>query len=163
MNLFRRIFPYLALIAILLVAHWSATRGHFRGPMPPLQGLSLDGRSITLQPPGEPTLIYFWATWCGVCRAVHGSVADIAKDYPVVAIAIQSGPPAQVTRSVKKHPFGGRTTVLVDPDGVLAQLLGVRGVPTFFFVNRKGEIVSSTAGYTTEVGLRLRLFLADKG
>ncbi len=50
--------------------------------------------------------------------------------------------------------------VLNDPDGAIAAHWGVRGVPASFIVDGAGQIRFVEVGYTTEIGLRLRLWLA---
>ena len=50
--------------------------------------------------------------------------------------------------------------VLMDQDGKLARRWGVNGVPATFIVDRAGKIVHASKGYSTEVGLRIRLWLA---
>jgi hypothetical protein len=50
--------------------------------------------------------------------------------------------------------------VLVDPDGRLAGRYGVRGVPTTLVIGPEGRIRSREVGYTTGLGLRLRLWMA---
>jgi len=50
--------------------------------------------------------------------------------------------------------------VLNDPDGVIATRWGVRAVPASFIVDGAGQIRFVEIGYTTGIGLRLRLWLA---
>jgi alkyl hydroperoxide reductase subunit AhpC len=50
--------------------------------------------------------------------------------------------------------------IVLDPDGRLARAWGVRSLPTSFVVDREGEIRTVEVGYTTELGLRARLWLA---
>ena len=48
-----------------------------------------------------------------------------------------------------------------DPDGRLAGAWGVHAVPATFIVDTNGEIRFVEVGYTTGLGLRLRLWLAE--
>jgi len=52
--------------------------------------------------------------------------------------------------------------VLNDPLGKIAEKYLARGVPSIFFLNQQGEIVLTASGYSSEIGLRLRLWLAAK-
>ena len=47
--------------------------------------------------------------------------------------------------------------VIVDADGSIAKTYGVQGVPSSFIISDTGEIKFIEQGYTTEIGLRLRL------
>ena len=48
-----------------------------------------------------------------------------------------------------------------DPEGHLAAAWGVRAVPASFVVDRAGEVRFNEVGYTSELGLRARLWMAD--
>ena len=131
------------------------------GAAPELAGTRVDGIPYVLprQVP-RPTLVYFWASWCAVCRVEQGAIRDIATDHDVVVVALRSGTDAEVTRYLQSH--GLRGPVLNDPDGRLAQRWGVRATPTFFVVDGAGNIRFREVGYTSAVGLRLRLWLAER-
>jgi len=55
-----------------------------------------DGRSGSLddwraEHPGETVVVYFWATWCPICKMQEGSVDALRADWPVFTVAMQSG------------------------------------------------------------------------
>jgi peroxiredoxin len=50
--------------------------------------------------------------------------------------------------------------VMLDSSGELARSFGVKGVPTSFILAPDGEISFVETGYSTELGLRLRLWLS---
>ena len=159
----RRVLGWLgqaALVAAVLVgAHLWATRDAARGPAPELSGTLLDGRALPLDDyRGRPLLVYFWATWCPVCRLDQGAIAAVAQDHPVVTVAMQSGDAAAVAAHLAAQ--GLSFPVRVDEDGAVAAAWGVRGVPTAFVVDGDGQIRYVTTGVTTRWGLRLRLWLA---
>lgn len=52
--------------------------------------------------------------------------------------------------------------VIADPDGQLASLWGIRGVPASFVIDAAGRIRYSTVGVSTEPGLSLRLWAAGR-
>jgi peroxiredoxin len=51
--------------------------------------------------------------------------------------------------------------VLVDNEGAIASRFGVTGVPTSFIIGPDGDITFTEVGYTTEWGLRFRLWLTE--
>jgi peroxiredoxin len=51
---------------------------------------------------------------------------------------------------------------LVDEDGSVGRTWGVKGVPASFVVDADGQVAHAAVGYTTELGLRLRLWLAGR-
>ena len=130
------------------------------GPPPALQGVTLAGQPYTLPArPEKPVLVHFWATWCSICRAQEDSIAAIAQDHPnTITIAMQSGGSAEITRYMQEQKIN--FPVVNDTDGILSRTWGVRGVPTSFIIAPDGEIRFVEVGYTTGIGLRLRLWLA---
>lgn len=151
------------LVFILVIAGIRAylQRDVVRGAAPAIAAHTLDGARFDLREAhGRPTLVHFWASWCPVCRAEEGTIADLARDYRVIAIAMQSGDADEVRAHVEKQKWP--VPVIVDAAGTLARQYGVRGVPTSFVVDARGEIRAVEVGYTTELGLRLRLWWAGR-
>lgn len=146
-------------IVVLAAVRAYTHRGIVQGIAPPIEGPSLAGERLSLaELRGGPVLIHFWATWCPVCRSEHGSIDSIARDYPVITVAMQSGEAAEVQSYVRQHAL--RAPVMVDEFGDLARIYGVRTVPASFILDRNGVIRYVEVGYTTEIGLRARLWLA---
>lgn len=130
------------------------------GPLPPLQSVTLNGLPFdTAQPRQGPLLVHFWATWCPVCRLEQDSIQAISRDYPVISIALSSGDALEVEQFMQEHKLD--FPVINDPQGVLARDFGVRGVPVSFVVNSRNQIRFVERGYTTEWGLRLRMWLTN--
>jgi len=48
--------------------------------------------------------------------------------------------------------------VILDPSGHISGRFGVQGLPTSMIIDASGEISFVEVGYTTEIGLRLRLW-----
>jgi thiol-disulfide isomerase/thioredoxin len=157
----------LAVVAIAFVAvHAFVTRGIVRGPLPPLHGVLADGTATSVTQwqqasGGDAFLLYVWATWCPICKTVEGSIDAVARDAPVLTVAMQSGSGAEVGRFLAAR--GYRWPTLVDGDARLSRQLGVDAVPTLIFVDRTGRVRAVTQGYTSEIGIRLRLWWAGRG
>lgn len=130
------------------------------GPAPALQGLTLAGKAYILPAhPDQPVLVHFWATWCSICRAEQGSIAAIAQDHPnVITVAMRSGTPEAVSRHMHEQRID--FPVVNDRDGSISSAWGVHAVPASFIITPDGQIRFVEVGYTTGVGLRLRLWLA---
>ena len=78
---------------------------------------------------------------------------------PVITVATTSGSADEVTAYL--HEAGLVMPVLMDEDGEIARSWGVSGVPATFVVNTSGDISHAGMGYATELGMRLRLWLAE--
>lgn len=150
-------------IALVFAAYWGMqlyqTRDAPQGDVPPVTGFLLNGDAIKLPDASGPVLVHFWATWCSICRLEKESIDSIASDHRVVAIASQSGAVDEVADHVAKNAI--TVPVLVDESGDMARTFGVKAFPTSFVVDAKGKIVDVEVGYTTEWGLRWRLWRAS--
>lgn len=127
------------------------------GLAPVLEARSLDGRSIRLEDyRGRPALVYFWATWCTICKFGENGLKAVAKDYAVITIALRSGSDAEVRAYMQQNKIDFAT--INDPEGRIAERFGVIATPTIFFLDSMGRIHFREVGFTTETGLRARLW-----
>ena len=152
-------------LSILLGVHLWQTRDVPRGVAPPFQGTLADGGDISLerwraQHPSHPVLLYFWADWCPICKTVAGSVDALGYDWPVLSIAMQSGPAQQVAQTLVEHQRHWPT--VVDERGQITARYGLKGVPAFVILDTAGNIRFVETGYTSELGLRLRMEWAKR-
>lgn len=155
----RAIEALIFVIVIVGIRAWQQ-RDVVSGAAPALAGVLLDG-SAYAPPGGRPVLVHFWATWCPVCSAEQGSIQSLSQDgYEVVTVAMQSGSSSEVVRHMTEQRLS--FPVLNDADGRVSAAWGVHAVPASFIVGRDGQIRFVEIGYTTEIGLRLRLWLAGR-
>lgn len=154
-------------IAVLFGVQAWQTRDVPSGPAPDLT-LTLvqpDGSrtSTTLaqwraQHPGQPVALHVWAEWCPICRTEENSVTRLSRDWPVLTIAMQSGRAEQVAGVLAKRQLPWATAL--DSRGEMARQLGFKAVPAFVVVDAQGDLRAATVGYTSEIGMRLRLWWA---
>jgi thiol-disulfide isomerase/thioredoxin len=142
------------------------TRDVVRGTLPVLDVPFIEDRSVSVKDWRAGTgrdgyVLYVWATWCSVCKVIEGSVDAVARDSPVLTLAMQSGAVEAVRGELAKREL--RWPTLVDATGSASRGLGVDAVPTLIFVDRQGVVRSVTQGYTTERGIRTRLWWARRG
>lgn len=150
----------LFVVLIIGVRAWQQ-RDIVKGAAPALSGALLDGKPFVLAAkPEQPVLVHFWATWCPICKAEQGSIDSLARGNPnVITVAMQSGDSNVVQQYMREQ--GVSFPVLNDADNQISARWGVQAVPASFIVDRDGKIRHVEIGYTTETGLRLRLWLAS--
>lgn len=128
-----------------------------QGQVPAIQTQSITGQPIDFSQIKQPTLIHIWATWCPICEVTNDGVEALAKDYPVISIATQSGDDAELLEYLQKNNMNP-DIIVNDRSGSLMQTFGTRGVPANFVVDGQGNIQFVEIGFTTSLGLRLRLW-----
>jgi len=143
---------------ILGIRAWQQS-GTASGPAPALAGIMLDGKPVELKTfAGQPVLVHFWAAWCPVCRLEQNSINALARDAAVITVAMQSGASGTVEQYLRNESLS--FPVLNDPEGMIATQWGVHAVPASFIVDGSGQIRYVEIGFTTGMGLRMRLWLA---
>lgn len=158
-HLYTWLIYILLFIAIMQVANWWKTREAQKGNLSEFTGELLDGSAFTIAEfKGEPVLLHFWATWCPICELENGTIQSISQDYQVISIASWSEGEAEVKTYMRENQL--TFPVMLDNSGGLAQSFGLKGVPTSFILDPYGETTFVETGYSTELGLRLRLWLS---
>lgn len=147
----------LALMVAMLL--WSS-RDLMTGKPPEIQSALVDGQSfIGLDSVKKPAVVYFWGSWCPVCKAMQPTLRSLtASDVPVLSVALQSGDAAAVNAYLSQQALTVPT--VADETGDIARRWGVKGVPALFIIDRNGNVRYSLSGYTTTWGLKARLWFA---
>lgn len=150
----------LLLLAILAAITAWQNSGLVSGAAPPLAGVRTDGSQAKLGAGGTATLVVFWATWCPICKSEAGNIESVARDWPVISVAMQSGNLKEVAEYLAER--GLKVPAIEDDDSNIADAWRVRGVPTHFVVDAAGNIRFRVVGYATTWGLRARLWWAER-
>jgi peroxiredoxin len=141
----------LMLIVILLITQYQQ-RDMNTGQAPSLSSIDYSK---------GPTLVYFWGSWCPICRTTSPFVSSVAhaNEFNVMSIALSSGSDEEIDRYLKKHHY--RFETLNDDNGQISKVWGVAVTPSMFIIDTQGEIRFTTTGMTSLWGMKLRLWLAS--
>jgi peroxiredoxin len=112
---------------------------------------TINGETITLSElEGKIVFLYFWTTWCGVCRdgmpsleALHNRYVD--TDFKIFAVNVMEGH-STVSDFMDENEFS--FTVLLDENGRVSDNYGVQALPTSFIIDRNGMIAIRLLGGT---------------
>lgn len=154
----KKIVFYLAVAVLIFGGQFFINRGLATGQPPAILQKTLDGREAMTAIGKGPAVIYFWAEWCGICNMMKGSMDDVLRDYPGVTVAVRSGNGDEVRTYLQQHSLDW--PVVNDADGEIAGLYGVKGVPALFFIGGDGDIWLTSVGFSSELGVRFRLWLS---
>jgi thioredoxin 1 len=80
---------------------------------------------------GEPVLVDFWASWCGPCRAMNPAIENLAREFKVCKVN-------------------------VDTNQQLATHYGISSIPALL-IFKDGRIVARHVGVTPEAALRAEM------
>jgi len=150
------------LVTLFFGAQFFVKRDLVSGVPPRIQASTVNGVNFDLQNlKGRPALLYFWASWCGICDAMDGAIDSLSRDYPVITVAMQSGNYQDVIAHLDQK--GLDFPVIADESGEISRRYGLQAVPAFFVLSPSGEVAFSGMGYTTKWGIEVRLWLAEKG
>ena len=106
---------------------------------------AVDGTTVQLsEERGNPVVLYFWATWCTPCiEELAGLATSDRDDFVILSIAVRE-PPDEIAAFISAQSI--EISPLLDLDGRVSDLYGVRGLPTSLFVDRDGMIISRQVG-----------------
>ncbi|KAL4443316.1 hypothetical protein ABPG75_011053 [Micractinium tetrahymenae] len=118
-------------------------------PCPPITGLTfIKGEPVAIPSRDGPTVVEFWATWCGPCRVAFPHLSSLAQKHRgrglvVVGVNMEQDTP-QIRAFVAQQGSKMDYTVAVDATGqAAAALMGaaqVSGIPHAFIIDSGGVV-----------------------
>ncbi len=109
----------------------------------------LNGQEVKLRDfRGKIVFLNFWTTWCPPCRLEMPSMEVLHSEFKnreFIMLAVNLGENTERVRAFTEH---ARLTfpILLDADGSVGLLYGVRLLPTTYLIGRKGHIIGAALG-----------------
>ena len=119
-------------------------------PAIPFTLKTLEGKIISTDSlKGKPTLVMFWASWCHVCQQELPHVKELfeqkGEKLQFVTIGF-SDKEENIRGYVQSHPGTFIFPVAYDQGNVVSEAYRIRGTPTFFLINAKGDLIAGHLG-----------------
>lgn len=112
-------------------------------PAPDFTLQDLNGKKVALKSlQGSPVLLVFGATWCPYCVKEIPDLNKFYDDYTkrgLVILSIDINESQTKVASFAKQK-GIKYKVLLDSDGRVSEMYGVRGIPTNVLIDKKGIV-----------------------
>jgi len=118
----------------------------------------LDGSTYTFEKE-KPILIHFWATWCPTCKLEASNINYISKHFNVITIAVNSGSTQEIQTFLNENEYN--FLVVNDANSTLSKEFKIAGFPTTFIYDKNRKLIFSEVGYTSIIGLYLRMWWAN--
>ncbi len=140
-----RVFLLSFLAGGLVLATVLSVRANPSASAPDFRVQGLTGETITKESlKGKPTLLMFWASWCGVCQKELPNLKTLyeqkkAKGLQAVAIGFDDEE-ANIRGYVQAHAATFAFPTAYDRNDQVSSAFGVRATPTFVLLDAQGRI-----------------------
>ncbi|MFT7859518.1 MAG: redoxin family protein [Sulfurimonas sp.] len=107
----------------------------------------------------KPLLVHFWATWCPTCKLEADNIDRLSNYYNVITIAVNSGSDYEINNYLKEHDLNFK--VVNDKNSDYSKEFNIGAFPTTLIYDQDKNLVFSEVGYTSTLGLYIRLLWAS--
>lgn len=97
-------------------------------------------------------MVNFWADWCPSCRKEFPKlqqVYDSLKTSGFEILAVNAGQSIEHVKQIQQE-YNLTFPVLLDEESKIAKIYGVKGLPSSYFIDEKGEIKKVVVGWMKE-------------
>ncbi|HWP67438.1 MAG TPA: redoxin family protein [Candidatus Limnocylindria bacterium] len=101
------------------------------------------------------TLLFFWATWCGICKAALPDLEKARRDLGLTVVAITDEDPEQLDAFFASYRGPFPPVVAIDETRRSFLDYGVSGTPTFVLIDADGRVIRHKTGYARAKGLEV--------
>ncbi|MFT4940111.1 MAG: thiol-disulfide isomerase/thioredoxin [Paraglaciecola sp.] len=123
--------------------------------------VELSGGTENLLTGEKQTLLYFFAPWCNICSLSIGNLDYLdSENINVVTVAMDYQSIEEVQLFVDKNQV--KSLVLLGTQD-LKNTFSINGYPTYYLINKQSQIISSSYGYSSALGLKLTQFFNSQG
>lgn len=151
-------------LALFLILYTAFTL--WRQPTPPdtpifsLTDTSGQIHDLVAMSYNQPILVYFWASWCHICKHTTPSVLSLAGTHPVMAVAVNSGDDRTVGAFLNQYQRPAQFYLVNDEHGAYFDTWQGQVTPSFVII-KDGKVVQSFVGLQPSWVLKARMAWAN--
>ncbi|MEF8824051.1 MAG: TlpA disulfide reductase family protein [Desulfohalobiaceae bacterium] len=141
----QKAFPLFCCLLLLVAAVLPVSSAAAKAPSFELS--TLEGDQVSLQEltaDGRHLLLIFWTTWCPSCRQTMPEVDQLRSDYSpsdLSVLGINAGWNDTRSRAASfRDKHGLDFPIGFDRESSISKKYSIRGVPTLFLIDPRGEI-----------------------
>lgn len=128
----------LAIIVLVFLLIWPLFQKKLiEKPLPAVTLEPIQGSTIDLVENTKPSILFFWATWCEICKVQMPDMLRLQSQYNVIYISADSGSNEKVLTEASKHGLDASSQLVNDPTGVIKDAFGVIGYPSLAVVQNQ--------------------------
>jgi cytochrome c biogenesis protein CcmG/thiol:disulfide interchange protein DsbE len=101
---------------------------------------------------GTPTVLVFFAGWCGPCQQNMPTIHLMKKRYPSLRLVgvIYRDTPANARTMLSQHGGDPFDVLLLDRTEAASRAMGVGGIPAMYYIDRGGSLRYQSSGMSPE-------------
>ena len=107
-SIVKNILQFALFLAVLSVAadYWRRPSAPLDAAAHPLSTLSGSSLTLAQHSSNQTVLLYFWGSWCGICRHTSPVIQKLHEDgVAVLGVAVQSGSDADIRAYLDKQAW----------------------------------------------------------
>lgn len=135
----------------------AAPNGRVGTAAPQLSGQTLEGAALKVDFHQSPTVLIFWAAWCGPCRNEQPWLNTLATQYVTRGVSFYGVDMLDHDRAAArafKAEFKVPYSSLYDDNGLVAAAYAVDSPPSFVLVDQRGIVVARYPGEVSQAQLK---------
>lgn len=114
-----------------------------------------DGNEVSLSDyRGKMVILNFWASWCPPCKTEMPDFDSVNRelteddDVVILTVNLTNGYRGETEKVAKEfiNKNGYTFPVLLDTEGIAAQIYGISSIPTTYFIDKEGYVVDGISG-----------------